>query len=356
MRIGIFDPYLDDLGGGEKYMMTIAECLSQNHDVSLFWENNEDIEALKKRFSINLDRIKRTQNIFSSKTSLIKRLAESKKYDVLIVLSDGSIPVVLSKKLFLHIQQPLAKSEVTTWKGGIKLKRVNKIFYNSIFTKACNTKLFGKVKTEIIYPPVALYAQKTPKQNIILHVGRFRTANVVSNDFKKQQFMVETFKQMVDKGFKEWKLVIATSIHDENDGKFQAMLKSASRYPIEFAVNKTNKELWEIYNKAKIYWHASGFGEDLQLRPHLAEHFGISTVEAMGAGVVPVVINAGGQKEIVRDGANGLLWNTLEELQTKTIELTKNQKMWEHLSETAQKDAKEYSKEIFCKKVNDLLI
>ena len=36
MKIGIFDPYLDDLGGGEKYMMKIAQCLGKNHDVSIF--------------------------------------------------------------------------------------------------------------------------------------------------------------------------------------------------------------------------------------------------------------------------------------------------------------------------------
>ena len=40
MKIGVYDPYLDDVGGGEKYMLTTAECLSNDHDVTIFWDNN----------------------------------------------------------------------------------------------------------------------------------------------------------------------------------------------------------------------------------------------------------------------------------------------------------------------------
>ena len=48
------------------------------------------------------------------------------------------------------------------------------------------------------------------------------------------------------------------------------------------------------------------------------EHFGITTVEAMAAGCVPVVINKAGQREIVEDGVSGFLWNTWGELKDRT--------------------------------------
>lgn len=355
MRIGIFDPYLDDLGGGEKYMMTIAECLSKKYDVYVMWDNSDDLNAIKNRFSLNLENVTLTKNIFSSRTSMSSRMLESKKYDVLIVLSDGSIPVVLSKKLFLHIQQPLAQSDVITWKGKLKLKRVNKIFYNSEFSKTYNKKLLGDTNSQIIYPPVELFPEDTPKENIILHVGRFRVANVSTQDYKKQQVMVGAFKEMVDNGLTNWKFIIATSIHDTADTRFQEMITSAQGYPIEFAVNKTNKALWALYNKAKIYWHASGFGEDLEKNPHFAEHFGISTVEAMGAGVVPVAINAGGQKEIITEGENGLLWSTLEELQLKTQNLMKDTSLWRTLSRNARDRAKDFTKQKFCEALHRLV-
>src|SRR4051812_44405593 len=101
MKIGIYDPYLDDLGGGEKYMMTVAECLSHQHEVSIFWDNEEDLTNVKKRFQLDLDKVKLTKNIFSKNITFTKKLSESKKYDCIIFLSDGSIPFLLSPKLFL---------------------------------------------------------------------------------------------------------------------------------------------------------------------------------------------------------------------------------------------------------------
>ena len=77
------------------------------------------------------------------------------------------------------------------------------------------------------------------------------------------------------------------SVNPDEEELFSQFRKSAEGFPIEFLVNKKNDELWGIYSKAKIYWHASGFGEDLEAHPEFAEHFGISTVEAMGAGAVP---------------------------------------------------------------------
>ena len=108
-------------------------------------------------------------------------------------------------------------------------------------------------------------------------------------------------------------------------------------------------------HRAKIYWHASGFGEDVEKHPELAEHFGMSTVEAMGAGVVPVVINTGGQKEIVTDGENGLLWNTLEELLEKTKQVVQDENLRTELSQNAMKRARDFGKERFYNEVQRLI-
>lgn len=355
MKIGIFDPYLDDLGGGEKYMMTIAECLSDKHEIFVFWDKKQDLDELKSRFSLNLDRVGLKQNIFARKVSPWKRLVETKKYDAIIFLSDGSIPFSLSKKLFVHVQQPLEQINSPNWKDAIKMRRITKIFYNSEFTRSFNCeKLFG-IQDIVIYPPVKLLAKNIIKDNMILHVGRFRVRNVGVEDYKKQGIMIEVFKKMIDEGLKDWKFVIASSVKKEDKEKFNQLKKSAQGYPIQFLVNKINDELWSLYNKAKIYWHASGFGEDLQKHPEFAEHFGISTVEAMGAGVVPVVINEGGQKEIITDGKNGFFWDTINELQAKTKKLIDNKKLLDGMAEQARIRAKDFSKVKFCQKIRQLI-
>ncbi|MGH7202983.1 MAG: glycosyltransferase family 4 protein [Candidatus Levyibacteriota bacterium] len=355
MKIGIYDPYLDDLGGGEKYMMTIASSLLDKNEVTVFWDKKEDIAAIETRFTLSLKTIKIAPNIFSNKFSFTTRMNITKNYDVLIILSDGSIPFVFSHKLFLHIQQPLPIKKYSSFKDKIKLKRVSEIFYNSEFTKQYNAPLFPKIKSAVIYPPVFFRKTNTKKENYIMHVGRFRVQNVPTDDFKKQSVMIETFKKMVDQGLKNWKFILAASVKKEDEALFALLQKNAKEYPIEFHINKNNDELFNLYNKSKIYWHASGYGEDLEKHPEFAEHFGISTVEAMGAGVVPVVINAGGQKEIVTDGKNGLLWNTTEELSNRTMQLVNNQKLWSKLSEEAEKRAKDFSVEIFSERIQRLI-
>lgn len=357
MKIGIYDPYLDDLGGGEKYMMTIAECLSQNHKVDVFWDDKNDLKSLNKRFLLDLKKVNIVPNIFSAKTSTLKRLISTKKYDAIIVLSDGSVPIVSSKKLFLHVQQPLKNFNVKSIKDKIKRSRVSAIFCNSEYTKSFNDKKFN-IKSLVIYPPVSIYPKRVKKENIILTVGRFRVKDVVTktDDYKKLPIMIQVFKSLIEKGLKDWKFILAVSVKEGDLNTFEKLKQEAEGYPIEFLVNKSNDELWETYSKAKIYWHASGFGEDLDLHPEFAEHFGISTVEAMGAGAVPVVINAGGQKEIVEDNKNGFLWNTLEELKAKTLTLAKNEELLKKLSENAKKDSTKFSKERFCNEINKLIM
>lgn len=357
MKIGIYDPYLDDLGGGEKYMMTIAECLSAKNDVDVFWDEKQDLKNLNQRFSLDLSKINLVPNIFSPKTPIFKKLLETRKYDTIIVLSDGSIPFSLSKKLFLHVQQPLKSFNQQTLIGKIKLSRVSAIFCNSEYTKSFNEKKFN-IKSFVVYPPVSMSSKKINKENVILTVGRFRIKDVVTmtDDYKKLPVMVEAFKELVKNGLKNWKFVLAVSVQEKDKGAFEEMKKGAKGFPIEFLVNKSNEQLWKIYSKAKIYWHASGFGENLEEHPEYAEHFGISTVEAMSAGCVPVVINAGGQKEIVIDGQNGFLWNSIEEFQSKTLELTKNDSLLDKLSEQAMESVKKFSKERFCLEINNLVL
>lgn len=355
MTIGIYDPYLDDCGGGEKYMMTLAEVLSKENNVSVFWDNPEDLENIRRRFSLDLKNVKLTRNIFAPSIFTWERSQESKKYDVIIFHSDGSIPIVRSK-LYIHIQRPIehAKPSIFT---KIKMRQVKGFFCNSEFTKSFIDKTFG-INSKVIYPPVELSPKKVKKENVILHVGRFRVMDKTAGgvlDFKKQHIMLQVFKEMVDKGLKNWKFIMAVSVQEEDKEAFNKMKKNTEGYPIEFELNRSNDSLWDIYSKAKIYWHASGYGEDLSKNPEYAEHFGISTVEAMGAGAVPVVINSGGQKEIVADGVNGFTWKTLDEFREKTMILIDSKKLLEQFSDAAKTRAQDFSKEMFAQKIIEMV-
>ena len=231
--------------------------LSDKHEVTVFWNNREDLEKIKARFGLDLSSVRMAANIFSPNASFLKRILVTKKYDAIIVLSDGSIPTVFAKKLFIAVQQPIPNIRPNL-KIKLKLKKVTKVFCNSYFTKGFVDKDLG-VDSIVIYPPVSLHPEKAERENIILHVGRFRVKNVGVSDYKKQDVMVDEFKRMVDRGLKKWKFVLAVSVNESEVKRFEEFVNKVKDYPIEFEVNKSNKELWSIYSKAKIYWHASGY-------------------------------------------------------------------------------------------------
>jgi len=60
---GIYDPYIDTLGGGEKYMFTIAQTLLENgYNVDIFTKQDESIiNKLQTRFNLNLKKYRSSQ-------------------------------------------------------------------------------------------------------------------------------------------------------------------------------------------------------------------------------------------------------------------------------------------------------
>ena len=84
MRIGIYDPYLDTLGGGEKYMLYIAKLLADKNETIFFWDDKTIFEKAESKFGIDLSKVVIEKNIFSKKTPIYKRLIESRKFDVII--------------------------------------------------------------------------------------------------------------------------------------------------------------------------------------------------------------------------------------------------------------------------------
>ena len=81
----------------------------------------------------------------------------------------------------------------------------------------------------------------------------------------------------------------------------------------------------------------------------------MTTVEAMQNGCVPVVIDGGGQKEIVENGVNGFRFRNEREMKKLTIWLIKDEKLMMHLSLSTKKSSEEYSKDKFQKIFKELI-
>jgi glycosyltransferase involved in cell wall biosynthesis len=77
------------------------------------------------------------------------------------------------------------------------------------------------------------------------------------------------------------------------------------------------------------------------------EHFGISTVEAMYYGVVPIVVKLGGSIEIITGKRCGYLWSNERECVDNTVKLIENHDLWLEYAKNAMLVALEYSVENF---------
>src|SRR3972149_3581918 len=96
MRAAIYNPYLDTLGGGERYSLVFAKVLIEvGYDVYVQWKDSEIQKLLEKRFGIDL-----------SKINFVKDINRGDGYDLCFWVSDGSIPLLRARKTFLHFQVP----------------------------------------------------------------------------------------------------------------------------------------------------------------------------------------------------------------------------------------------------------
>lgn len=336
MTIGFYNPYLDGFGGGERYTLSLASHWSRLHEVHLFWDDPTQLGTLQKKYAIDLAKIKIIPNIFRGNNVLKKALA-SRRYDLIFFLTDGSVPTTLAKRNILHFQIPFQHLNISGW----KLSRYQAIVCNSLFTKRFIDSSVGR-RAQVIYPPVATSLfKRQEKEKLILSVGRF-------HKLKKQDVLIEVFNKLNEN---TWRLVLAGGLLDADRDYFAALKRHAAK-GIEFLPNISFRELKNLYAKATIYWHAAGYNET---DPQRMEHFGITTVEAMAAGCVPIVFDGGGLPEIVEDGKVGYLWKTPEDLIQKSLLLATDHALRMKLSQEAQAKSKMFDEQVFYGQFDALL-
>ncbi len=187
-------------------------------------------------------------------------------------------------------------------------------------------------------------------------VGRF----ITHGHHKRQDLMVDAFRRLHEQlgEDSDWSFHLVGGADDSLSTKryLAALKKAATGLPVEFHVNASYRELVSLYRKASIFWHATGAGEDANKYPERLEHFGITTVEAMMYGLVPIVIGLGGQLEIIEDGKTGYLWQTLEELVDRTREVIDDPKRRAIMGKDATKAARRFSKQNYVKHVRSEIL
>jgi glycosyltransferase involved in cell wall biosynthesis len=235
-----------------------------------------------------------------------------------------------------------------------RLRSYQHILTYSVFAQKW-IKKYWKRNPLIIAPPVSFIFNdynlaKYKKKNWICSVGRFFTLG----HGKKQEVMIEAFKKIYDQGCKDWELHLGGGLGNEPSSIefFQYLKDQSEGYPVYFHINVSRKEIEEIYLNSRIYWHATGFDENESYQPVRFEHFGISPIEAVSAGCIPVLYKGGGLPEIITQlglDPEKYLFNSIKTLVALTINQIKNpdQINWKEMRSILEK---KYSYQTFKKK------
>ncbi len=342
-KAAIYNPYLDTLGGGERYTMSFAKVLAEDlgYEVFVQWHDKSISEKISSRFGMKLP----------ASIKFVDSINRGENYDLCFWVSDGSIPTLRAKKNYLHFQVPFRNVNGKSLINKMKLFRINAIICNSNFTAEVIKEEYG-TSVVVVYPPIDVVSFKSKrKENMIIYVGRF--SSLLQS--KGQEILVDKFKDFYKQNNLKWKLVLVGGAEVGADNLIDKLNKMKGKYPVEIIVSPTFTDLKNLVGRAKIFWSATGFGVDETKYPKRVEHFGMTLVEAMSAGCVPVVYSAGGHKEIIESSQNGFLWQNKKDLITLTNRLIKEKGLMVRMSGEAKKRAQKYDYETFRQQILQII-
>lgn len=399
-KIGIYNPYLSTMGGGEKVTVAIAELLSADHEVLLIVHDSKinaelSLKKVGDYFKADLSKVKLVRlpkdNLFFRQ--VIVRLPLPGRFrQLLFVANDtrklkglgldlfvnnlfhSNLPSPVRKGIYMcmfpqrlekihkhrgviyRIYSILVDKLEERWLGDKQeaIDSYSEIVANSEFTKGW-IKAYWHKNAKVLYPICEKMNPSKSKSKTILNVGRF-FADSEHSHHKKQDVLIDIFKRLSKLHSQGWELHFAGTVASDKKSAayIHELQKSAEGYPVKFHFNASFSKLAELYGKSPIYWHATGYGSDPKKYPERQEHFGITTVEAMSAGCVPIVFDSAGQRESVEEGKSGYFWKSQEELIRLTEKIATNTALREKLSSAAINRSKIFQKAAFTKRVREI--
>jgi Glycosyltransferase len=312
-KIGVFCPTLNVYGGGEFVAIAIANTLAANNrNVVLFSAQQINPQAIKNYFGETLNpKIQTLQQptnfaprgpIDFYQTIIHSYIAKNKCSTFVDAFSNCVYPWTqvsyihypyLNRAAFKssfpylsspRINQAATVPEVILEKNLIDYKK-RLVIANSHYT-AHEVEAFSKKPVEVIYPPfasnISIIGRTTAKnldENLVVTTSRL--------DSNKLLERIPLIAQQTDRDIRY--AVIGRLYNQPVLDYLQSVVKKLGvEDRVRFYPNASAEQKIELLKRAKIYLHTM-----------VGEHFGISIVEAMALGCIPIVHNSGGMVEFV---------------------------------------------------------
>ncbi len=365
-RLAIYDHAFHFAGGAQRYVAEIAHAMQDRYEVTYLTNQETSLAQCREWYGLDLGKcalkVIAVPPAVQEDTGLIDEgrvvFRHHNAFDVIGLES-------LNHDIFLNANMLSKVNPLSLWSVFVchfphmekdhffQVHKYDYLVANSQYTISWTKKRWGLTPTHLLYPPVEMYhpdASPDAKEKIILSVSRFEPAGS-----KKQLELIRAFADLVRQAPSEaagWRLLLAGGSIPDN-GYLAAVRDEAEAAgcAIEIHVNRGWEEIRDLYRRAAIFWHACGLDET---RPERVEHFGMTTVEAMQNFCVPVVINGGGQREIVEEGVQGFLFSSLAELQDKTLRLLRDEGLRRDMANRAYHRSHRFNRQAFLEQVQQM--
>jgi alpha-1,2-mannosyltransferase len=212
------------------------------------------------------------------------------------------------------------------------VNRVDQFLSTSDYTKDFVKRIWKKDSTTLYPPcPVDLYkSEGKSKEDLVITVGRLVPE-------KRFEIFLEVARQLPLVKF------IAIGMPQKGNEKYSEFLRMTAPRNVSFMYSPLRKAS-EILARASVYIHCAE-----------NEQFGISIVEAMAAGCVPVVHDSGGPREIVTDNT-GFRWRDASQASASVSLVIRDPGMRRELSEAAMMRASKFSSDNFESSMANMLV
>lgn len=353
-RAVVLAPDLSARGGAERLALTAAQTFRDEGYESVVAAPGSavDLSDIGRYLQLDLDGIRLVAlggpgPLLARMPNEVRESAEEwgwarriagMKPDVLFVALHGSelVPLAPTSYYFVHFPhrldlEPQGPLRRTYYRAARAVRRTlvsrgqfpagyTRVLANSEFTVEHVRRRWG-VGAEAIYGPSApLPPAEVARQKVILSVGRFQDYRPGS-PHKRQDVLIEAFAAMTDLHADGWQLHLAGSVGSR--AELDRIRRLADGLPVTLHPDAPFDRLRTLFSEAEIYWHAQGFGTDPDVLPEAQEHFGITVVEALAAGALPLVHGTGGPVEIVRPVHGLETWTDLDQLRAETRALVR---------------------------------
>lgn len=373
MKVGVISGSVE-AGGAQRVCLKIIEALKEaNHEVALITLTKTDWPAVEKMLGKvtkpdqEIVLLKRNFSGFNAYKPLLAAVLTPSikrkfKIDLLVNSQADTLPI---KSEILYVHYPTFSefesvdinskySRSVFWRVYISLFKVVHRFFasylktgvlvtNSHYSKRALEKYVDR-NCLVIYPPVevkafANAAVNNERQDKVVSCGRYSPE-------KNYENVLEVAKRLKEVDF----AVVGSFSGEKSSNYYQklfSMLSEMKLANVELLKALEFNDLLGLYGKSKIYLHSM---KD--------EHFGIVVLEAMAAGLVPVVYQGGGPWEDIlraKQGYFGFSYKTAEEAGNIIKILLVDENVRKEIVERNRSYTMEFSDEIFKEKFMKLL-